>query len=111
MNHDIPHDLPIQVKIPLSAIAQPPVTVEKAAGNSSEPATTAVAVVRAVIKYNNDEGREAILSMAKTVHHDFGLYNSSLSVSLTPTDLDVIKKNPNVDWFEGDGRVIYCSIR
>lgn len=109
MNRDIPHGLPIQVKIPLSAIAQPPVTVEeKAAGNSTEPATS---VVRAVIKYNNDEGREAILSMAKTVHHDFGLFNSSLSVSLDPTDLDVLKKNPNVDWFEGDGRVIYCSIR
>lgn len=109
MNHDIPHDLPIQVKIPFSIVAQPPSPVEKeAAANSNEPATT---VVRAVIKYNNDEGREAILSMAKTVHHDFGSFNSSLSVSLAPTDLDVIKKNPNVDWFEGDGRVIYCSIR
>lgn len=55
--------------------------------------------------------REAILAVAKTVHHDFGQFNQSLSVSLTSSNLKDIKSNPNVDWFEGDGRVIYCSIR
>ena len=55
--------------------------------------------------------RKAILDMAINVHHDFGKFNSSLSVSLTPSNLALVKSNPNVNWFEGDGRVIYCSIR
>ena len=55
--------------------------------------------------------REAILAASKTVHHDFGVFNQSLAVSLTASNLEEIKKNSNVDWFEGDGRVIYCSIR
>ena len=55
--------------------------------------------------------RAAILAAAKTVHHDFGPFNDSLAVSLTLGNLEDIKTNPNVDWFEGDGRVIYCSIR
>lgn len=55
--------------------------------------------------------RNAILDIATTVHHDFGQFNESLSVSMAPSKLEELKSNPNVDWFEGDGRVIYCSIR
>lgn len=55
--------------------------------------------------------RNAILAAVKTVHHDFGPFNNSLAVSLTLGNLKDIKTNPNVDWFEGDGKVIYCSIR
>jgi hypothetical protein len=105
MNPDIPSDLPTQVNFPSAAITQPPALSEVAA-ETSEPAK-----VRAVLKYRNNDGRESILAVAKNVHHDFGEFNSSLAVSLSSADLETIKKNPNVDWFEGDGRVIYCSIR
>jgi hypothetical protein len=106
MNPDdiLPSDLPTQVEIPSATRTQSTLKAEA----SSESATT---TVRAVLKYSNDDGRNAILSVAKTLHHDFGVFNSSLAVSLSPSDLETIKKNPNVDWFEGDGRVIYCSIR
>jgi hypothetical protein len=68
-------------------------------------------VVRAVLKYRNDNGRKAILSAAKIIHHDFGAYNESLSVSVLNEDLEKLKSDDNVEWFEGDGKVIYCSIR
>ncbi|KAL3793322.1 hypothetical protein HJC23_003832 [Cyclotella cryptica] len=67
--------------------------------------------VRAVLKYRNEDGRNAILSAAKTVHHDFGPFNESLAVSLLACDLEKLKLDANVEWFEGDGKVIYCSIR
>ena len=105
MNPDIPSDLPTQVKIPAAGVTQP-LAVAEVAASPSEPAK-----VRAVLKYRNYDGRESILAVAKHVHHDFGEFNASLAVSLSPADLEAIKKNPNVDWFEGDGRVIYCSIR
>eukprot|EP00956_Cyclotella_meneghiniana_P018876 scaffold31832_cov62-Cyclotella_meneghiniana.AAC.4 len=62
-------------------------------------------VVRAVLKYHNEEGRKAIVSAAKTIHHDFGPFNASLSVSLLEVELDKLKSNVNVEWFEGDGKV------
>ena len=68
-------------------------------------------MVRAVLKYHNEKGRNVIMSAAKTIHHDFGAYNESLSVSLSQADLDKLKQDINVEWFEGDGKVIYCSIR
>ena len=68
-------------------------------------------LVRAVLKYHNEDGRNAILSMAKIVHHDFGPFNESLAVSLFACDLEKLKMDVNVEWFEGDGKVIYCSIR
>ncbi len=103
MNPDIPSDLPTQVKIPAAGVTQPLA--------ASNVAASPPAKVRAVLKYRNYDGRESILAVATNVHHDFGDFNSSLAVSLAPADLEIIKKNPNVDWFEGDGRVIYCSIR
>ena len=57
------------------------------------------------------EGWEAILFVAKTVHHDFGLFNQTLAVSLPASDLEEIKSDKNVEWFEGNVRVINCSIR
>ena len=68
-------------------------------------------LVRAIFKYHNGKGREAILATAKIVHHDFGLHNGTMAVSLASSDLEVLKSDPNVECFEGDGRVIYCSIR
>lgn len=101
-------DIPLQVQVPNAG---------QSSGKGGVPSSGKLAVasggesVRAVLKYNNDEGRKAILDMAINVHHDFGKFNSSLSVSLTPSNLALVKSNPNVNWFEGDGRVIYCSIR
>ena len=68
-------------------------------------------LVRAVLKYLNEDGRNAILSVAKALHHDFGPFNESLAVSLFACDLENLKSDANVEWFEGDGKVIYCSIR
>lgn len=67
--------------------------------------------VRAVLKYNNSDGRDEIFAIAIAVHHDFSQFNDTIVVSVKQGDLEIIKKNPNVDWFEGDGKVIYCSIR
>ena len=67
--------------------------------------------VRVVVKYLNDEGRTAIIKAANTIHHDFSAYNQTLAISITPTDLEELKKNTNIDCFEGDGKVQYCSIR
>ena len=106
MNPDIPSDLPTQVNFPPVAVTQLPALSEVAAEASSEPAK-----VRAVLKYINNDGRQSILAVATNVHHDFGDFNSSLAVSLSSAYLETIKKNPNVDWLEGDGRGIYCSIR
>ena len=64
-----------------------------------------------MLRYHNQEGRKAILAVAKTIHHDFGAYNESLAISVSSSDLDTLKKDGNVEWYEGDGKVIYCSIR
>ena len=101
MNMEIPSDLPTQVKFPSAGVKKPFAVAQVAVDDD----------VRAVLQYKNNAGRESILAVAKTLHHDFGDYNSSVAVSLSKSDLEVIKKNPNVDWFEGDGRIIYCSIR
>ncbi|KAL3781463.1 hypothetical protein ACHAW5_009654 [Stephanodiscus triporus] len=102
--HGIPSDIGIHLQVQVPA--------HSSVGNffSVEP-TSGGGFVRAVLKYNNEDGRNAILAAAKTVHHDFGPFNNSLAVSLTLDNLKDIKTNPNVDWFEGDGKVIYCSIR
>lgn len=55
--------------------------------------------------------RDAILLASTTVHNDFGQLNQTLVVSLSPDNLEKMKSDANVEWFEGDGRVIYCSIR
>ena len=68
-------------------------------------------LVQAVLKYHNLDGRNAILSVAKIINHDFGPLNKSLSVSLPREELDKLKKHKNVEWYEGDGKVLYCSIR
>eukprot|EP00578_Thalassiosira_sp_NH16_P023056 CAMPEP_0181087050 /NCGR_PEP_ID=MMETSP1071-20121207/6070_1 /TAXON_ID=35127 /ORGANISM="Thalassiosira sp., Strain NH16" /LENGTH=117 /DNA_ID=CAMNT_0023168921 /DNA_START=39 /DNA_END=392 /DNA_ORIENTATION=+ len=104
-------DIPLQVQVPTA----PSLTTGKGGGDSSAnnkpEEVDGEELVRAVLKYSTADGREAILAVAKTVHHDFGPFNQSLAVSLSSINLDSIKSNPHVDWFEGDGRVIYCSIR
>ena len=67
--------------------------------------------VRAVVKYLHEEGRTAIINAANTIHHDFSSYNQTLAISIAPKDLEELKSNPNIDCFEGDGKVMYCSIR
>lgn len=96
--------LPTVLDIPRKVEKAQQTTITSAAAKGDD-------LVRAVLKYNNEKGRKAILSVAKTIHHDFGQYNQSLSVSLIQNDLDKLKEDSNVDWFEGDGKVIYCSIR
>lgn len=96
-------DIPIKVE----RFAQSP-TLNS---TSKNPVVKGDDTVRAVLKYHNEKGRNAILSAAKTIHHDFGAYNESLSVSLLQADLDKLKRDDNVEWFEGDGKVIYCTIR
>lgn len=102
-----PTILDIPVKIDASSSARHSII------NQSAPvqAVEGDEVVRAVLKYHNKEGRDAIMSAAKTIHHDFGPFNESLSVSLLEVELDKLKSDVNVEWFEGDGKVIYCSIR
>lgn len=95
-------DIPLKVEKPVSPITTTPIPVIEAKGDE---------IVRAVLKYHNEDGRKAILAVATTIHHDFGAFNESLSVSLVQADLDKLKENENVEWFEGDGKVMYCSIR
>lgn len=102
MSSNTIHDVPLQVQFPVPSV--------KDEVSSATP-TADGEFVRAVLKYRNDDGRDAILALAKTVYHDFGPYNHSLAVSISPSDLEGIKSNSNVDCFEGDGKVIYCSIR
>ncbi|KAL9191325.1 hypothetical protein ACHAXT_001031 [Thalassiosira profunda] len=103
----LPSDIPLQVHVPTGGGSP----FAKAPARQPEAEVAAEGCVRAVLKYRNEEGRKAILSVAKMVHHDFGPFNESLAISLSPADLEGIKTNTNIDWFEGDGRVIYCSIR
>jgi len=103
-------DLPSDIDIPLKEV-QIPATPSAEGSSLATPAVDAADCVRAVLKYRNDDGRNSILAVAKAVHHDFGQFNSSLAVSLAPADLEDMKSNSNIDWFEGDGKVIYCSIR
>jgi hypothetical protein len=99
----------------LPTVLDIPLKVEKTQQTPTPSLSTTAAkdddLVRAVLKYHNEKGRNAILSVAKTIYHDFGQYNQSLSVALIQNDLDKLKEDSNVEWFEGDGKVIYCSIR
>jgi|Transcript_5486 hypothetical protein len=96
-------NIPLRVKIPSNPSIE--------AQTHANPSMGANQLVRAVLKYHNEEGRTTILSVAKSIHHDFGQWNQSLSVSVLPEDLEKLKLEKNVEWFEGDGRVFYCSIR
>mmetsp|Transcript_10772 Transcript_10772/g.19533 ORF Transcript_10772/g.19533 Transcript_10772/m.19533 type:complete len:108 (-) Transcript_10772:154-477(-) len=102
-------DIPSALDIPLQVQVRRPSSLD--ARNASVTPTADGDSVRAILKYHNDEGRRAIIASSLSVHHDFGPLNQSLAVSLSLSNLESIKSNPNVEWFEGDGRVIYCSIR
>mmetsp|Transcript_17403 Transcript_17403/g.31477 ORF Transcript_17403/g.31477 Transcript_17403/m.31477 type:complete len:110 (+) Transcript_17403:112-441(+) len=104
---EVPSDLDIPLQVQVPQLPAPSL----AGGNASFKHTANDDSVRAILKYRNDEGRKAILDVANTVHHDFGPFNQTLAVSLPSSNLDEIKLNRNVEWYEGDGRVIYCSIR
>lgn len=98
-------DIPRQVQIPSPRSRGSNVVIQ------SSPPIDDGEFVRAVVKYLNDEGRTAIIKDANTIHHDFSAYNQTLAISITPNDLEELKSNPNIDCFEGDGKVMYCSIR
>ena len=100
-------DIPRQVQIPSprTSLRGSDVVIQ------SSPPLVDGEFVRAVVKYLNDEGRTAIIKAANTIHHDFSAYNQTLAISIRPKDLEELKSNPNIDCFEGDGKVRYCSIR
>ena len=100
-------DIPRQVQIPSprTSLRGSDVVIQ------SSPPIDDGEFVRAVVKYLNDEGRTSIVKAANTIHHDFSEYNQTLAISITPKDLEELKSNPNIDCFEGDGKVMYCSIR
>ena len=98
-------DIPRQVQIPSPRSRGSNVVIQ-----SSLPLDDGE-FVRAVVKHLNDEGRTAIIKAANTIHHDFSKYNQTLAISITSKDLEELKSDPNIDCFEGDGKVMYCSIR
>ena len=62
-------------------------------------------------RYHNPQGRQAIVDASRKIHHDFSELNGTLAISILPEDLEELKRNEGVEWFEGDGKVIYCTIR
>ena len=61
------------------------------------------------IKYHNDAGREAILSVAKVVHYDFGSLSNILNVSIGQNDLKRLSEDPNIIWVDGEGAVYFIQ--
>ena len=51
------------------------------------------------------------MDASRKIHHDFSELNGTLAISILPEDLEELKRNEGVEWFEGDGKVIYCTIR
>mmetsp|Transcript_8681 Transcript_8681/g.18540 ORF Transcript_8681/g.18540 Transcript_8681/m.18540 type:complete len:105 (-) Transcript_8681:248-562(-) len=96
--------IPFQVQVP-NTVANSTISNVGRISFSEAP------IQRAIFKYKNEEGRKKIIDTAKVVHHDFGQFNETLAVSVTTSDLESLKSDPDLEWFEGDGRVIYCSIR
>ena len=64
-----------------------------------------------IVEFDSSKITAAIIKAANTIHHDFSEYNQTLAISTTSKDLEELKSDPNIDCFEGDGKVMYCSIR
>ena len=66
-------------------------------------------VATANIKYRNQAGRAAILAVSTAVHHDFGALTSILNVTLPADAITDLKRNPNVEWVDGNGAVYFVQ--
>ena len=68
-----------------------------------------VKVATANIKYKNQAGRAAILAVSTAVHHDFGALTSILNVTLPADAITDLKRNPDVEWVDGNGAVYFVQ--
>lgn len=66
-------------------------------------------VAVANIKYRNDAGRQAVLSVANAVHYDFGSLSTILNVSIGQDDLKRLAADPNIVWVDGEGAVYFIQ--
>lgn len=102
------------VTIRKGAVRRPSATsadIQQQQQQPEDPSASSDGSVRAVLGYRNPQGKQAILDASRKVHHDFSELNGTLAISILPEDLEELKRNEGVEWFEGDGKVIYCTIR
>jgi len=97
--------MPAVTMIPPSSSSLPEAaTTAPAAGQGQGQA-----LAMANIKYQNDAGREAILSVSKEVHYDFGCLSNILNVSTSRNDLDRLADDPNITWVDREGAVYFIQ--
>ena len=103
--------------VPVEAQSEKMMRVAKAISPSPSSPPTASAsasachenMATANIKYRNDAGRQAILSVAKAVHYDFGSLSNILNVSIGQEDLKRLSEDPNIVWVDGEGAVYFIQ--
>lgn len=65
--------------------------------------------VRCNVKYRGDSGRQAALSVALCIHHDFHDLNRLLSITLPGEKLEELRRHPEIEYASANGVVHYCT--
>ena len=73
-------------------------------------ASATQSAVTANVRYRNDDGRAAVLRVARTVNHDFGALTSIMNVTLGSIEaLDVLSDHPDIEWVDRNGAVFFVQ--
>mmetsp|Transcript_26453 Transcript_26453/g.37911 ORF Transcript_26453/g.37911 Transcript_26453/m.37911 type:complete len:107 (-) Transcript_26453:592-912(-) len=67
--------------------------------------------VRIHIRYRNSEGRQVALQHAAVVHYDFDELSPILSVTIHKSSLPLLRSDPNIEYADGDGAVMFLRGR
>ena len=79
--------------------------LSKPAAGGCAPASSTAAVT-ANVRYRNDQGRQAVLAVARSINHDFSALTSIMNVTLgSVADLDVLSASEDIEWVDKNGAV------
>lgn len=83
--------------------------LSKPAAGGCAPASSTAAVT-ANVRYRNDQGRQAVLAVARSINHDFSALTSIMNVTLgSVADLDVLTANEDIEWVDKNGAVFFVQ--
>ena len=79
------------------------------AGGAGAPPSSTPAVT-ANVRYRNDQGRQAVLAVARSINHDFSALTSIMNVTLgSVADLDALSANEDIEWVDKNGAVFFVQ--
>lgn len=63
--------------------------------------------IRINVRYLNAEGRNLALHHAVVLHYDFGHLSPIINITIPRTSISLLQSNPNIEYADGDGAVIF----